>query len=57
MARPREASKGASSLVFINKTDFSAASSVSINDAFSSTYTNYKLIVSLTAQTGGVTDW
>jgi hypothetical protein len=49
MARPREASKGASSLVFISKTEFTAVSSVSINNCFSSTYDNYKVLLDTTA--------
>lgn len=51
MARPREASKGAGTLVLINTTSFSAASSVSINNCFSSTYDNYKVQITITAIT------
>jgi len=39
-------------LVHINTTSFSAVSSQSINDVFSSTYTNYKIIISLSAFSG-----
>ena len=49
MARSREASKGAGTLVLLNTTSFSAASSVSLNNIFSSTYDNYKIIVDTTA--------
>ena len=49
MARPREASKGAGSLVFINTTSFLTASSVNINNCFSSTYENYKVLFHITA--------
>lgn len=34
-----------SGMVLVNKTDFTAASSVSINNCFTSTYANYKVIV------------
>lgn len=49
MARPREASKGAGTLVLINTTSFSAASSVSLNNIFSSTYDNYRYILTTTS--------
>lgn len=32
-------------LVFINRTSFSASASASVNDVFSSTYDNYKLVI------------
>jgi hypothetical protein len=48
MARPREASKGAGTMVLINTTSFSAASSVSINDVFNATYSQYKIYTDLT---------
>jgi hypothetical protein len=35
-----------SGMVLVNKTDFSAASSVSINNCFSAAYDNYKIIMS-----------
>ena len=56
MARPREASKGAGTMILLNTTSFSGASSTSINDVFSSLYNNYKIIIGLTSQTGGGTD-
>ena len=49
MARPREASKGAGTLVLINTTSFSAASSVSLNSIFSSTYDNYRFVFTTTS--------
>ena len=52
MARPREASKGAGTLVLVNTTSFSAASSVSLNNIFSSTYDNYRIILNVTGSTG-----
>jgi hypothetical protein len=47
MARPREASKGG--LVLINSTSFSAQSSVSLNNIFSSTYDNYRFVFTTTS--------
>jgi hypothetical protein len=47
MARPREASKGA--LILLNRTDFSGSSAININSCFSSTYDNYKILVSVTS--------
>jgi hypothetical protein len=37
--------QGAGGLVHINTTSFSAVSSVSLNNVFSSTYTNYKIVI------------
>ena len=39
-------------LVHIETASFSASSAVNINDVFSSTYDNYRILVSLTASTG-----
>ena len=52
MARPREASKGAGTLVLINTTSFSAASSAVVNNCFSSTYDNYRLLINLSTTSG-----
>jgi hypothetical protein len=41
-----------SGLTLINTTSFSAVASQSINDVFSSTYDNYKIIVEFTGSTG-----
>ncbi len=49
MARPREASKGASSLVLISSTSFTAQSTVSLNNIFSSTYDNYRFVFTTTS--------
>lgn len=45
-------SAGSSGLTLITTQSFSAASSVNVNDCFSSTYDHYKVIVSLTAASG-----
>jgi hypothetical protein len=50
MARPREASKGG--LILLNTTNFSGVTSVSIDNAFSSTYSNYRVIVSFESFSG-----
>jgi hypothetical protein len=42
------ATPGGGGLVLINSTTFSAASTVSVNSVFSSTYRNYKMVVSYT---------
>lgn len=42
-------STGADGLVFITSSTFSAVSSVSVNNCFTSTYANYRLIISGTA--------
>jgi hypothetical protein len=47
-----------SGLVFLNKTDFTASSAVNINDVFSTTYDNYKIMIvgtSTTANKGQAT--
>jgi hypothetical protein len=44
--------KAAAGLVLLNTTSFSAVASQSINDVFSATYDNYKIIVNLTNSTG-----
>ena len=45
-------SDASSGLVLINTTSFSAVSSVSVNDVFSATYENYKIIVNQQRNTG-----
>jgi hypothetical protein len=45
-----------SGMVLVNKTDFSAASSVSINNCFSATYENYRIITNVTAAGSGDVD-
>jgi hypothetical protein len=40
-----------SGLVFLNKTDFTASSAVNINDVFSTTYDNYKIMIVATSTT------
>jgi hypothetical protein len=48
----------ASGLVFLNKTDFTASSAVNINNVFSTTYDNYKIMIvgtSTTANKGQAT--
>ena len=52
MARPREASKGAGSLVLINTATFSGVTSVSVNNAFSSSYVNYRIIATFDSFSG-----
>ena len=47
---------GTGSADSLGNVTFSGASTVSLNDVFSVTYDNYKIIISLTAQTGGSTD-
>lgn len=55
MTRARDnASQGG--LVLINKTDFSASSSTSINNVFTSTYDKYKMILDVTTSVVGRTD-
>jgi hypothetical protein len=44
-------SNGASGLVLLNTTSFSAVSTQSINNVFSSTYDNYRVLVSMTGTT------
>ncbi len=51
MARPREASKGAGTLVLINTTSFTSQSSININNCFSSSYENYKIMILATSST------
>jgi len=54
-AAPAVSSSG---LVFLNKTDFTASSAVNINDVFSTTYDNYKVMIvgtSTTANKGQAT--
>ena len=51
MARPREASKGAGTLVLVNTTSFSSVGSININNCFSSLYSNYKVITNLRTST------
>ena len=41
-----------SALVLISTTSFSAVSTISVNDVFSTTYDNYKIILTCTSQTG-----
>jgi hypothetical protein len=57
MARPREASKGAGTLVLINTTSFSAASSVSLDNIFTSTYDNYRCVIRLTSSATNELRW
>ncbi len=51
MARPREASKGAGTLVLVNTTSFTSQSSININNCFSSSYENYKIMILATSST------
>ena len=56
MAKPREASKNVNNrgMVLLNTTEFSAASTISINNVFTSSYDHYKvLITSQTASSVG----
>ena len=44
-----------SGLVFISSSSFSAASTVNLDNVFSNTYNNYKIVLSCTASVNGVT--
>lgn len=53
-----QAAASGGGLVFLNKTDFTASSAVNINDVFSTTYDNYKIMIvgtSTTASKGQAT--
>lgn len=43
---------GGAGLVFINKTDFSASSATSVNNVFSTTYNNYRIMIVGASTTG-----
>jgi hypothetical protein len=45
---------GASALTLINTTTFSAVASQSVNDVFSATYDNYKIILNCSHSSGGI---
>lgn len=44
----------AGGLVYITGSTFSASSAVNVNNCFSSTYENYRVVVSFTSAVGGV---
>ena len=48
---PTVATCGATGLVFISKQTFTTSAAVNINNCFSSTYTNYKLLINATGST------
>jgi len=48
---PTVATSGATGLVFISKQTFTTSAAVNINNCFSSTYTNYKLLINATGST------
>jgi hypothetical protein len=43
-------------LVLLNTTSFSGVSSQSVNDVFSATYTNYRIVLNVTSNTSGAAD-
>jgi hypothetical protein len=54
---PSWAAPGAGDLKLINTTTFSSVASQSINDVFSTTYTNYKIIISNFIMVGGTANF